>query len=184
MVTKNQSREDVIYVPYAGLTSNLNSLPVLIINGTMPQLLSQRINIFSPALIAFQLAEASPLVTISAVNANDTSQSFGYIPGGHAAYVGRNSIEDLDDVMVMSWFGNVATAPDQASLGTMHHSTMQNFHSGSIKTASTKIASYAQIGTKLEKGTYKLKLMALRPFGDLNNESDYDIWYSPEIILE
>jgi hypothetical protein len=86
--------------------------------------------------------------------------------------------------MVMSWFGNVANAPDQATLGTMRHSTIQKFQTDNMNAKSSTVAALPQIGTKLEKGAYKLKLMALRPFGDSNNESDYDIWFSPEIIVE
>lgn len=184
VVTKDLSREDVIYVPYAGLTSNLNSLPVLIMNGTMPQLLSQNINIFSPALVAFQLAESSPLVTISAVSAADITQNHGYIPGGYSMYVGRNTVDDPNDVMVMSWFGNIAPTSEQASLNVMRHSSLYKVQSMDAKATTSSVDNLAQIGTKLEKGIYKLKLMALKPFGDVNNDADYDVWYSPEITLD
>lgn len=184
VVTKDLEREDVIYVPYAGFTSNLNSLPVLINNGTMPQLLSQNINIFSPALVAFQLAESSPLVTISAVNAKNTSENYGFIPGGYSTYVGRNVVDDPNDVMVMSWFGNVAPSAEQASLNILRHSSLQKFQITDAKPTTTTVGNLAQMGTKLDKGVYKLKLMALKPFGDKNNEADYDVWYSPDIKLD
>ncbi|KAG1058793.1 hypothetical protein G6F42_028538 [Rhizopus arrhizus] len=64
-ISKSHEREDVKYVPYAGFTTNLSQLPVLLINSTTPRLLSQRINVFSPALLSMQLAEPSPLLSVS-----------------------------------------------------------------------------------------------------------------------
>lgn len=183
-ISKSHEREDVKYVPYAGLTINLSQLPVLLINSTTPHLLSQRINIFSPALLSMQLAEASPLLSVSAVNAADINQNFGLIPGGYSRYVGRNSIDDPTDVLIMSWYGNVASTPEEASLGPFsRQSKTQNIEAQDV-TGTAVNQHVSQIGTKLEKGVYKLKVMALRPFGDVDNDQDYDIWYSPEIVLE
>lgn len=184
VVTKNQTREDVIYVPYAGLTANLNKLPVLVMNSTMPQVYSQRVSMITPALISFQLAEASPLVTITAVSATDTSQSHGFIPGGYTRYVGRNSVDDPYDLLMMPWFGNVATTAEQASLGHLGLSSTQNKPVKDKINAAGLETGLATIGNKLQKGSYKLKVMALKPFGDELNELDYDIWFSPEILLE
>lgn len=184
VVTKNQTREDVIYVPYAGLTANLNKLPVLIMNNTMPQVLSQHVNILTPALLSFQLAEPSPLVTVTAVSAVDINHIHGFIPGGYTRYVGRNAIDDPHDMMIMPWYGNVASTPEQASLGRLGQSSTQKMRSDNRIKATALNNVFSTIGTKLEKGTYKLKVMALRSFGDEQNELDYDIWYSSEIILE
>lgn len=184
VVTKNYSREDVIYVPYAGITASLSKLPVLVVNSTMPSLHTTHINIFSPALLSFQLAEASPLITISAVSVDQT-QNFGVIPGGRYAYVGRSSIDDPNDLLVTSWYGNVATTPEQATLGTLRHSSPHTYDDlEKISKTSLGRISLAQVGTKLQTGSYKLKVMVLRPFGYEQNEADYDIWYSPEITLD
>ncbi|KAI7905846.1 peptidase S8/S53 domain-containing protein [Cokeromyces recurvatus] len=185
-ITVTKDEKSIIYVPYAGLTSSLSKLPVLVMNDTMPTLVHKRINSdFSIILLSFQLAEASPLVKISAVSAADVNQHFGFIPGGYIRYAKRNSPEDLLDVMVLPWYGNVAATTEQVSLGpSLHQSkTQQNqYQSLQIDPQLTTFQPFiSQIGTKLKAGSYKLKLMALRPFGDLNNEDDYDIWYSPEI---
>ncbi|KAI8640225.1 peptidase S8/S53 domain-containing protein [Parasitella parasitica] len=183
-ISKSHEREDVKYVPYAGLTTNLSQLPVLLINSTTPHLLSQHINVFSPALLSMQLAEASPLLSVSVVNAADVSQNYGLVPGGYSRYVGRNSIDDPTDVLILSWYGNVATTPEQASLGAFsRQSRTQDVQNQEL--ASTALnQEISQIGTKLEKGVYKLKVMALKPFGNVDNDQDYDIWYSPDIVLE
>ncbi|KAI9475803.1 MAG: peptidase S8/S53 domain-containing protein [Benjaminiella poitrasii] len=185
-ITKDNEDNDTIYVPYAGLTSSLSKLPVLVVNATMPSLDHKRISKgFSVNLLSLQLAEASPLVKISAVSAANTDQDFGFIPGGYMRYAKRNSPEDLLDMIIVPWYGNVATTSEQANLGpSLHRSKTQQGEFRSFEMDS-KLHAFqpfiSQIGTKLEKGSYKLKVMALRPFGDLNNENDYDIWYSPEI---
>ncbi|CEP15986.1 hypothetical protein [Parasitella parasitica] len=179
-ISKSQDNDgggDVKYVPYAGLTTNLSQLPVLLVNSTTPRLLSQRINVFSPALLSLQLAEASPLLSVSVVNAADVSQNYGLIPGGYSRYVGRNSIDDPTDVLIMSWYGNVATSPEQASLGTFarHSRTQQEDVQQQDLLATAVNQHVSQIGTKLDKGVYKLKVMALKPFGNVENDQDYDI---------
>jgi alkylated DNA nucleotide flippase Atl1 len=133
------------------------------------------------------LAEASPLLKITAVNAADTTQELGFIPGGYARYVGRNSIEDAADVMVLPWFGHVVSSEEQASIKSFaqHQSviTQQEGVTGAVNGTISDL-QFAQLGTKLQKGSYKLKAMALRPFGNIDNEQDYDIWYSPDITLD
>ncbi|KAI8088202.1 peptidase S8/S53 domain-containing protein [Thamnidium elegans] len=181
VVTKNQAREDVIHVPYAGFTSNLNALPVLIKNETMPAIMSQRVSVLTPALLSFQLAEASPLVTITAVDAADVSQEYGLIPGGYSRFMGRNVIQDAEDMMIMTWYGNVAETPEQASFGVVPQRVVEE---GRIKASNTVGFDMATMGIKLAKGSYKLKVMALHPFGNPDNDGDYDVWVSPEIFLD
>lgn len=191
VVTKSDEREDAKYVPYAGLTSNLSDLPVLLVNETTPHVISQHINPFTPAIIAFQLAVASPLVTVTAVSANDTAKTFGYIPGGYASYVGRNSIDDPSDVLLVTWYGNIASTPEQAALGLLSHqqskiNKIKHKDDTSIISAGEGLGvlDIVNMGTKLDIGSYKLKVMALRPFGNPDIDSDYDTWLSPEIFLE
>ncbi|KAG1088229.1 hypothetical protein G6F42_020347 [Rhizopus arrhizus] len=85
----------------------------------------------------------------------------------------------------MSWYGNIATTPEQASLGPFsRQSKTQGINKTQDLSATAINQHVSQIGTKLEKGVYKLKVMALKPFGNEDNDQDYDIWYSPEIVLE
>jgi minor extracellular serine protease Vpr len=187
LVTKSHEREDVKYIPYAGLTANLNDLPVLIVNETMPYITGQ-VSALAPAVLSLQLAEASPLLKIKAVNSVDTTQELGFIPGGYAQYVGRNNIEDPMDVMIFPWFGLVVSTEEEASIKPFLRRDHQNTtpqQEGIMGALNTTInLQFAQVGTKLQKGVYKLKVMALRPFGDINNEQDYDIWYSPDIVVD
>ncbi|KAI8975324.1 peptidase S8/S53 domain-containing protein [Mycotypha africana] len=205
-ITKKNERDDVKYIPYAGFTSNFKDLPVLYMNATMPRILMQRVTAFTPTVLLFQIAEASPLVMISAVNADNTSQTYGYIPGGYAAFVGRSNIEDHRDIFAITWFGNVANTPEQASLRPFLQRQPKTFYSkrvlnttdtgdildGDIIIDESSLPTLedmddlhmARVGKRLPAGNYKLKIAALRPFGDRDNEQDYDIWYSPNIILE
>lgn len=186
-VTKSFETENVKYIPYAGLTANLNKLPVLIVNDTMP-FVSAHVSGLTPAMLCLQLAEASPLLKISAVHAVDTTQELGLIPGGYMRYVGRNSIEDSKDLTVLPWFGHVVSSVEQASFKAFRNLqgaiTQQEEENKTPVSNTLQNLQFAQVGTKLQKGRYKLKVMASRPLGNMENEQDYDIWYSPEISVD
>ncbi|KAI8075789.1 peptidase S8/S53 domain-containing protein [Gilbertella persicaria] len=185
-VTKTHNPSDIKYVPYAGMTSKLSQLPVLLVNNTMPRMINEKVNVFSPALLSFQLIESTPLLTIAAVNASNPSQNFGLIPGGYTRYLGRNSIQDPNDVLLLSWYGNVANSPEQASLGPLsRHQSTTTFVTQDRGISQTGMMGnqLAALGIKLPQGSYQLKVMALRPFGRDDDEEDYDIWYSPNIQI-
>jgi hypothetical protein len=179
----SKEEEDTKYIPYAGLTSSLSKLPVLVKNGTMPRLLNPIINILSPAIVSFQLAESSSLVTITAVDVDDPSLSYGLIPEGYITYVGRNVLDDPNDVFLVSWHGDVVDTPEQAAVSTLRQSKVQTYQS-LIVNEKFETQGIAPLGRKLFSGKYRLKLTALRPLGNVNNENDFDSWLSPTITLD
>jgi hypothetical protein len=171
------------FIPYAGLTASISTLPVLMVNDTMPRIKSDFVSIVSPTVLSLQLTEASPLLSISAVDAKDITRNRGLIPGGYSTFIGRNTIDDPTDMMILSWFGNVVETTEQAGIGLLQHAAPKNKKSQQNKESGAGI-DIALVGKQLETGVYKLKVMALRPFGDVNREEDYDVWYSPDIQLE
>ncbi|KAI9267864.1 peptidase S8/S53 domain-containing protein [Sporodiniella umbellata] len=180
VISKGEGDEK--YIPYAGFTSNFSELPVLVNNATMPRLLSPRVNILSPAIVAFQLAESSPMVTITAVDTITPEKTYGFIPDGFITFAGRNVADDPNDVYVLSWHGDVLDTPEQAAASTVRQSKTQ----ANIITPASPYAfeSTALSGKKLPKGKYKLKLTALRPLGDPNRPEDFDTWLSPDILVD
>lgn len=182
MISKND--DDVKYIPYAGLTTSFSDMPVLVSNETMPRLLNPRVNVLSPAIISFQLAESSPLVTITAVDAINPDKSYGLIPDGYLTYVGRSVFDDPNDVYLISWHGDVVDSPEQATVGTLRQSKIQI--DGIYRDSSTPLTSEDEfvLGKRLPKGKYKLKLIALHPLGDASKQEDFDTWLSPEIIID
>lgn len=179
----SKEEEDTKYIPYAGLTSSLSKLPVLVKNGTMPRLLNPIINILSPAIVSFQLAESSSLVTITAVDVDDPDLSYGLIPEGYITYVGRNVLDDPNDVFLVSWHGDVVDTPEQAAVSTLRQSKVQTYQS-LIVNEKFETQGIAPLGRRLFSGKYRLKLTALRPLGNVNNENDFDSWLSPTITLD
>lgn len=179
-IVVTDDNEGVQYVPYAGFTWSLSKLPVLMVNTSMPNVFNTRVTPVSPCIITLQLAQASQLLTVSAVNSNDPSIDLGYIPGGYSTYTGRNSVDDPSDVLSLTWHGHVVSSQAQAASGPLvHQSKIQELK---IKAASSSSIS-EQPGNKLPNGTYKLKVMALRPFGSAQNPEDFDVWFSPDITI-
>ena len=209
VVSKENDPYDTLHVPYAGLTSALNDLPVLYMNETMPEVLTDRIvSPFSPALIRVQLIHSSPLVLVTALD--EQENPMGIIPGGYWSFVGRHDTDNMHDALVMTWNGDVADTPEKAIAKQSGSSSMavelalnhpklframdspppdfeeEEYNMNSDDGGVTQMEPFHPqslpfIGKPLPKGIYKLKIMALHAFGDYENMEDYDIWISPNV---
>ncbi|KAI9270540.1 peptidase S8/S53 domain-containing protein [Phascolomyces articulosus] len=212
VITKENDPFDTLHVPYAGLTSTLGDLPVLYINQSMPEVLVDRIvGPYSPALIRAQLIHSSPLVLITALDA-ETDNPVGIIPGGYWPFVGRHDTHNINDALMMTWKGDIAATPEQAmatqsgsssmavDLGVNHRKLFRavdhpppfdgdddhnNNYENISDTATMEYHSRSvpYVGKRLPRGIYKLKVMALHAFGDYENMADYDTWISPNIPI-
>jgi hypothetical protein len=174
------TKQDQVYsIPYAGFTADTNQIPVLMTNATMPRVqnIDNGVSIGNPAVLGFQLVQASPLVTISVLDSNE--RVVGLIPGGYNRFLGRNNIDSAGDAYVLPWFGNVANNTEQASLGSLHAATPLSDQEQQIKAD-----DFPMIGKFLIPGDYRLKLAALSPFGNQSVEADYDVWISPSIEVK
>ncbi|KAI8147925.1 peptidase S8/S53 domain-containing protein [Fennellomyces sp. T-0311] len=186
VVAKDNDPYDTLHVPYAGLTSTLSDLPVLYVNESMPEVLVDGVvNPFTPALIRIQLIHASPLVLVTAIDESD--RPMGIIPGGYWSFVGRHDLSDINDALMMTWNGDIATTPEQAmatqsgsssstvDLAVNHPALFRAHHIGDDP-ADLEYHSEAipLAGTPLKSGTYRLKVMVLHAFGDYENMADYD----------
>lgn len=184
IVISGDTDDDVKYVPYAGLTSSLSKIPVLVNNGTMPRVISGKVNMLSPALISFQLAESSALITVTVIDAVNDAISYGYVPEGYITFLGRSNLDDPNDVFLVSWHGNVVDTPEKAAMGILHRSTLHPYQNLMVSSSMSSRVNPATVGSLLEKGKYRLKIMALHPLGDARKYEDYDTWISPEITLD
>ncbi|KAI8366558.1 peptidase S8/S53 domain-containing protein, partial [Blakeslea trispora] len=193
-VTKLTNSADVKYIPYAGLTNRLSQMPVLLVNRTMPNLIASHVSSITPAFLSMQLLESSPIISISIVNATNVSHNLGLVPGGYARYLSKSDVFNPADFLLLPWYGNVVSSTEQAALGALSHRGGMTNTAGSelyqdirkLERSSDRIFGIEQlaIGKSLPPGTYKFKVMALRPLGDPNKEQDYDIWYSPDVIKD
>ncbi|KAI7862348.1 peptidase S8/S53 domain-containing protein [Spinellus fusiger] len=164
-VASTNTTDPPMHIPYAGLTSKLSMLPVLNINKTTPFISANTTDSQSPMLVAIQLIESSPLIVALVVDARNTTNIHGAIPGGMLTFVGRNDMSNPLDVYTLRWYGSVMTAPVLGSLSSKpEYQTPRVF--------------------QLDPGFYKLKIMALRTFGHPEKEADYDTWISPDILLK
>jgi hypothetical protein len=172
-------QEQVYSIPYAGFTADTSQIPVLMTNDTMPRVqnIDNGVSIGNPAVLGFQLVQASPLVTISVLDSN--KRVVGLIPGGYNRFLGRSNIDSAGDAYVLPWFGNVANNTEQASLGSLHSATSLSDQEQQIKAD-----DFPMIGSFLTPGDYRLKLAALSPFGNQSVETDYDVWISPSIEVK
>ncbi|KAI8890208.1 subtilisin-like protein [Backusella circina FSU 941] len=176
------TKGDQIYsIPYAGFSADTSKLPVLMSNSTMPRVqnIDRGVSVSSPAVLIFQLVQASPLVTISVVDSAE--KVVGLIPGGYNRFLGRNIIDSANDAYVLPWFGNVANNTEQASLGSLHAATPLT---ATESEQPIQADDFPMIGTFLKPGEYRLKLQALTPFGNKSVETDFDVWFSPIIEVK
>lgn len=195
-IAKDNDEDNTLFLPYAGLSVELGSLPVLYVNRSMPMVMLDTAGVSSrsPALIQLQLIHPSPLLLVTAVDAKNTSQSFGIIPGGYWAFLGRNNVHDINDSILMAWAGDIATSPEQAmaeqstaaaaGLAVMQPKLFRSTKNVDHQLHMASVQEDSSNNSKpLPPGTYKLKVMALHAFGDYENDADYDIWYSDEMYI-
>lgn len=194
-ITKENDEDNTLFLPYAGLSTELGNLPVLYVNTSMPMIMvdTSGVSSRSPALIQLQLIHPSPLLLVTVVDAKNTSESFGVIPGGYWAFLGRNNIHDINDSILMVWAGDIATSPEQAmaeqstaavaGMTVMQPKLFRSTENGDYLHMETTSQDFSNSGKPLPPGSYKLKVMALHAFGDYENDADYDIWYSDEMHI-
>ncbi|KAI8051149.1 peptidase S8/S53 domain-containing protein [Syncephalis plumigaleata] len=160
-----------VSVPYLGVKGRMRDLRVLRISEQLPSLrpMGQPDNVAGsfnrpqtytmqnddcPELV-FRLEMPSELLKLQLYNAN-TNEMLGDVPGFITEQVGRHELTDDNKQMKNTWPG-IYTAIDDKGLST----TMSAID-----------------------GRYYIKIMALRIFGNPNNEKDYDIWKSPIITIK
>ncbi|KAI7887459.1 subtilisin-like protein [Lichtheimia hyalospora FSU 10163] len=195
-IAKENDEDNTLFLPYAGLSTELASLPVLYVNRSMPMVMLDTAGVSnrSPALVQLQLIHPSPLLLVTAVDAKNTSESFGIIPGGYWAFLGRNNVHDINDSILMVWGGDVATSPEQAmaeqstaaaaGLAVMQPKLFRSSkNNGNLHMETAAAQNFSNDSKQLPSGLYKLKVMALHAFGDYENDADYDIWYSDDIYI-
>ncbi|RUP47841.1 LOW QUALITY PROTEIN: hypothetical protein BC936DRAFT_145274 [Jimgerdemannia flammicorona] len=170
----------LVRVPYAGISSQLRDLPILNRNAIFPTVTTPYGNpltnasstsfVFNsshPAIVLYQLASPTRLLFIDAVDARNTSHSFGLIPDGLETFLGRNDPQDETDFQQVSWSGKV---------GLDYTTLVSEPLPGGIELLANK--------TKLlPAGKYRLVVRALKGFGNQTDFVDYDTWRSPVLAV-
>jgi minor extracellular serine protease Vpr len=195
LVVYDQRTNYEAHVPYAGLTASLKDMGVLLQNSTFPAVelpTKQIVSKADPALIVFQLSSASAMVVIDVVSAAEKSKTLGTIPGGYDTFLGRNDIEDLNDMLGLEWYGNVAESfeaatsrnklmPTLYSTGTLRSSFNHNLRTASNRTLHSQVMTDVRA---LQNGKYHIRISALKMYGDPKNSEDFDTWMSPELNVQ
>ncbi|CAO3585587.1 unnamed protein product [Absidia cylindrospora] len=181
MMIKKDMTTETLYVPYAGLTSSLSSLPVLLMNDSMPNVIGDHVYKEAPSFVTFQLVQASELVMVTVVDATNSSMVYGWIPGGYSRYVGRSDLNNPNDVYTIPWYGTVVTVRELAAndLGSSSSRFHPYYFAASVGDAKKPMHE----GDPLPPGAYRLQIMALRAFGDEHVVAHYDRWTSPVILI-
>jgi hypothetical protein len=107
--------------------------------------------------VNYRLLFPSRRVYIDVIDNN--SRSLGIINGGDNHWVGQNDDSADNKISTQAWDGPYLTGGSSSSGGT---------------TSNTSNAP---------DGTYQLRLHALNPFGDENNDDDYETWTSVPFII-
>ncbi|ORX55057.1 subtilisin-like protein [Hesseltinella vesiculosa] len=207
-----QIRKDTVdqamFVPYAGFSTNLGALPVLLMNDTMPFVMNAVINpldmVRNAGMISLQMIQSSPVVSVTVVDAENTDVTLGWVPGGYTQYVSRNDLFDPEDVFILKWYGNVVETKEQAmnpmgtSNGQFHpfRLTTKASHTRKMRVMDDEVEDqddqlliadgkfpHELVGRLLPAGIYRLKISALHVYGDESNPADYDIWISSGITV-
>ncbi|KAJ1677002.1 hypothetical protein EV182_007083 [Spiromyces aspiralis] len=84
---------------------------------------------------------------------NDTGETAGYLPRGYSEYIGRNMVLNGPPLYQTVLDGTEFTDP-----------------------------AYP-VSKLVQPGAYYVQIDALRPFGDVDTEADYQSWRSPSFIL-
>ncbi|KAI8088927.1 peptidase S8/S53 domain-containing protein [Halteromyces radiatus] len=182
LIEKDNGKES-LYLPYAGLTTKMSAIPVLLMNDSMPFMMGDRVHRETPGFLSFQMSLASELVMVMVADANNGTKTYGWIPGGYSNFVGRNDLRNPADVYTLQWFGTVVTVREMA-LNDLS-SVSSRFHPYTFAASLESMKKpMMNVGEPLPPGEYRLKIMALRAFGDEHNIQHYDIWTSSPIMVD
>ncbi|KAL0097856.1 peptidase S8/S53 domain-containing protein [Phycomyces blakesleeanus] len=153
------------YIPYAGLTTDIYTLPVLNINQTSPYISSQTAKADQPVAIVAKMIEASPLVAVMVVSTSDPNIVYGLVPDGINMFTARNDPSNSADNYIIYWNGIIQRRIPGETFNP------------SVNPRNPRYG-------RLKAGYYRLRIMALRVFGNPEIAEDYDTWTSPEIYYE
>ncbi|KAI8052884.1 peptidase S8/S53 domain-containing protein [Syncephalis plumigaleata] len=161
------SSQEAVHVPYMGMKGRLRDVHVFRTPGPYPFLrnLSNNVQISQPNETAtytmkdfdfpwvYIRLEYATRYAFVRVHQADDQQLLGLVPDSISELLTRNDDTADNRELALPWMGGVET--------TDGNHTVSN----------------------LPNGRYYLRVMALRPFGDINNDNDYDIWQSPTVTI-
>jgi len=160
---------DTVHVPYLGMKGRFHDINVMLNDYVLPHLKNRRTNRiirWPDETDTYTIVDGDyPAVAMrlefptrrfqTRIYEADTHKLVGQIPGSFKEGIGRND-EIANMLIIFHWKGDVTTLGMQGAQQTTRD---------------------------LENGRYYIELMALRPFGDIDNDDDYDTWRSPTITI-
>jgi len=177
----------VLSVAYAGLKgaykklgplSNFNSgFPAVINGNTQTPLSADPSNPEAPAatfsftnsdvpFIAIRVARPTRKLIVQILDASNQDAELGVMAGGIQTYISRNDDTPANMATMFQWNGQyVPQQPDSSNSNLLGPDPGQNAVAIDVP----------------DKGTYKIRVMALYPFGDVTKADSYETWTSPAI---
>ncbi|KAI8872247.1 subtilisin-like protein, partial [Ramicandelaber brevisporus] len=177
-----------IHVPYIGMKGNYRAMPIFDFDvaGKYPSLLSVKTkkpplpSPVAPFLPVFTMVDRD-LVAVGVRNLHPTRQlnvrvldaatntSLGFIEDGYQKWYGRNDHSPGNAVTWFVWKGGVIQGVDRPD--------------GPDNLFGAKSVNTTAEARPVPDGTYRLKVEALRPFGDLSNPDEYETWVSNPFVV-
>ena len=187
-------QQPIITVPYLGMKGNYKSLgpmsrpesgfPSLIDGKTnQPYTTDTKLKALGPVslknddtpFLAVRFARPCKKFEVKILDAGNKDAELGVIPGGIQQLVGRNDASQDNMALILQWDGlyiplDPSAAPANSPLS-----------GPGISPDPAKTAAAIAVP---DKGLYKIKVMALLPFGDPTRENSYQVWTSEAIAVD
>jgi len=189
-VIKNAPVQPTHSVPYGGLKGRMRTLNVMIINNDYPLLqsafddskvedgknvFSMKANDYPKAVLRLAFSVRRLFVTVLEA---DSGRMLGMIPGGESHWLGRNDDQADNQTMELAWKGLYTVfqkGKPAPPVGPRLDS--DNDNDDDDKNSEKPVL-------EVNNGKYKLRVQALRPFGNENRQLDYQVWESGSIVVD
>ncbi|RKP10392.1 peptidase S8/S53 domain-containing protein, partial [Thamnocephalis sphaerospora] len=178
------SQQRTLHIPYMGMNGDLHAQPILDRDGfpSLTRMLRSALDENTVNSMSLQ-RPANPVEDQGQQEPKD-SAALGILPNSWITYLGRHS-NDLEDYAFDFAFDGTYTPMGLAKKGLFNpnlgsDSTTLDLLEGN-NSAKDDVADGKVV--VLPDGYYRLRAQALRPFGDEERPSDWDVWLSPLLRL-
>ncbi|KAG2225537.1 hypothetical protein INT45_010364 [Circinella minor] len=197
----NKEVEEIIHVPYMGALDNQRDLPIFDTVKGYPRIEPTNKTAFSfrhrNDLLYLHIRLGNPTARLRTVLVNQENKRLGTLVDGYQKWVSRN--DHTDKMYTLEWDGKIilpssvsssrrlSTIRSGNSMVNAHH---HNYNNNSTRTIDSQQQEKQQHYDKkavvqrvVPPGRYKIRVSALKIFGDPLLKDDWEIWYSPEFDI-
>ncbi|KAI8146985.1 peptidase S8/S53 domain-containing protein [Fennellomyces sp. T-0311] len=153
-----QTDDEKIHIPYFGATGNQHDLPIFDSMKGYPRIhpLKRAYNFHENDILHLHIRLGSPTARLRSVLVNLEEKRLGTLVNGYEKYVSRNDNSAENQEYTLDWRGQIVYPP-----------TIQR----------------GRLVRRVPPGRYKIRVSALKIFGDPLLKRDWEIWYSPEFDI-